>query len=103
MIARTFAARTTRERAPAYADHLRDHVFPVLQGIDGYQGAMLLTREVDAEVEVSVITLWRSLDVVRGFAGDDLERAVVANTAATLLTDFDRRVKHFDVALRDRV
>ena len=109
MIARIWTARTTRERAPAYAEHLRTHVFARLTEIEGYERAMLLQRPSappatgapGSEVEVQVITFWRSLEAIRTFAGDDVEAAVVTDTAAALLTDFDRRAKHFEVVLRD--
>ena len=101
MIARIWTARTTRAKAPGYADHLRAHVFAHLGGIPGYERALLLQRDVDGEVEVQVITFWRSLEAIGAFAGTDSEAAVVTDEAAALLTDFDRRVRHFDVVLSD--
>jgi hypothetical protein len=71
--------------------------------MDGYGGAMLLERAVPGAVEVMVLTFWRSVDSIRGFAGADVEGAVVAEEAAALLTDFDRRVRHYDVAVQDDV
>jgi heme-degrading monooxygenase HmoA len=101
MIARVWSATTTAAQAPAYAEHLRNHVLPSLRAVDGYAGAMLLERPAGDAVEVVVVTYWRSLDAIRGFAGADLEAAVVAGEAAALLTRFDRRVRHYEVALRD--
>lgn len=102
MIARFWSARTTADRAPAYTDHLRTRVLPELRSLDGYEGAALLQRSVpDGAVEVVVVTWWRSLEDVRAFAGADAERAVVAEEAARLLDSFDRRVRHYDVVLRD--
>jgi heme-degrading monooxygenase HmoA len=103
MIARLWSANTTAEQAPAYAAHLRGHVLPALQQLDGYAGALLLQRAVPAGVEVVVITFWRSADAIVGFAGDDLEQAVVADEAAGLLTTYERRVRHYDVVVRDGV
>jgi hypothetical protein len=53
--------------------------------------------------QIVVLTFWRSLDAIRGFAGADLEGAVVAEEVAGLLTQFDRRVRHYEVAVRDEV
>jgi heme-degrading monooxygenase HmoA len=69
--------------------------------VDGYAGAMLLERAISDAVEVIVITWWRSLDAIRGFAGADLEEAVVASEAASLLTTFDRRVRHYELVVKD--
>jgi hypothetical protein len=45
------------------------------------------------------ITWFTGLDAVRGFAGDDYERAVVEDTAQTALCLWDERVVHHDVAV----
>ena len=101
MIARLWSARATPAQAPAYVEHLRTQVLPAVRGVDGYVGAQLLQRAGPDEVEILVITWWRSLEAIRGFAGDELEGAVVADEAATLLTDFDRRVRHYELVVRD--
>jgi heme-degrading monooxygenase HmoA len=76
-------------------------VLPELVALEGYAGAMLLQRVIPEAVEVVVITWWRSLAAIRSFAGADLERAVVAEEAAGLLTRFDRRVRHYEVVVED--
>jgi heme-degrading monooxygenase HmoA len=101
MIARLWTAHTTAAQAPAYADHLRSHVLPELRRVDGYAGAALLQRTTGEGVEIMVITWWRSRDVIRGFAGPDVERAVVADDVASVLTRFDRRVRHYDLVVED--
>ena len=101
MIARIWKAETTAAGAPGYAKHLRAHVVPALRQVDGYAGAMLLERALSGVVEVVVITLWRSLDAIRGFAGADLEHAVVADEADAVLTAYDRRVRHYELVVDD--
>jgi heme-degrading monooxygenase HmoA len=101
VIARVWTARTTPERAPAYADHLRTRVLPQLRALDGYTGASLLRRDADVETELIVVTRWRSLDAVRAFAGDDLEAAVVEPEAAAVLTRYDTRVRHYEIVVED--
>jgi len=48
-----------------------------------------------------VATLWQSLEAIQKFAGPDVAGAVVREEAAALLKEFDRRVRHFQVALTD--
>jgi len=103
MIARFWSAQTKPAQAPAYASHLKSHVLPTLRKLDGYSGAMLLERPAADEVEIIVITFWRSVDSIRGFAGDDAETAVVADEAVSLLTQFDRRARHYEVVVTDKV
>jgi len=103
MIARFWSAKAKPAQAPAYASHLKSNVLPALRKLDGYSAAMLLERSASNEVEITVITFWRSLDSIRGFAGEDAETAVVADEAASLLTEFDRRARHYEVVVTDKV
>ena len=103
MIARVWSAQSTPARSPVYLDHLRTQVLPAIRAVDGYGGAMLLERAIPGAVEIIVITFWRSVDSIEAFAGPDLERAVVADEAAALLAQFDRRVRHYQVSLAEKV
>lgn len=62
---------------------------------------MLLERSILPAVEIMVITFWRSSDAIRRFAGADLDEAVVAEEAVGLLTQFDRRVRHYEVVVKE--
>jgi heme-degrading monooxygenase HmoA len=73
-------------------------VLPELQAIEGFRGATLLRREDGAEIEFLVLTRWASLEAIRAFAGDDIERAVVEPEAVAVLVSFDDRVRHYEVA-----
>ena len=99
MIARVWSARTTRTHLAAYLDHLSRRVSPELQTLPGFAGVNALTREERDVVEVVVITRWESLAAIEAFAGKDREVAVVAPEAAALLTDYDRRVRHYEIAI----
>lgn len=102
MIARLWSAQTTEAQAPGYAEHLARHVLPSVRSLSGYAGTMLLKRSTGEAVELIVITLWKSVESIREFAGSlDPERAVVADQAAQLLTRFDRRVRHYELLVKD--
>jgi heme-degrading monooxygenase HmoA len=101
MIARLWSARLPAVQLPAYRRHIEQRVLPVLKGIEGYMGAELLQRPDGDAIEVIVVTWWTSLDAIRAFAGDDLEQAVVAEEVRPLLSAWDRRVRHYEVGLRD--
>jgi heme-degrading monooxygenase HmoA len=98
-IARTWSARATREGAAAYVRYFRGTLAPGLAGLDGYLGATILEHDRGELTELVVITRWRSLDAIRGFAGDDHERAVVEPEARALLASFDDRVEHHAIVL----
>jgi heme-degrading monooxygenase HmoA len=102
MIARIWKARAAPDRAEEYAAYLRSTVMPELAAIHGYRGVTLLSREQDREVEVTVITWWDSIAAVRAFAGEAVETAVVHDSAARMLVDFDREVAHHRVVIDSR-
>jgi heme-degrading monooxygenase HmoA len=99
MIARYWSARASHENLQSYLQHFEESVMPELKGIPGFVRADLLTRTVASEVEIVVFTIWQSFGAIDAFAGTDREAAVVAPQAAALFTSYDRRVRHFDIAL----
>lgn len=101
MIARIWRARAKAEQAAEYRRHFEATVAPELNAIAGYEGATLLQRGTDGIVEVTVITWWTSLEAVRAFAGEAVETAVVHDSAARMLLDFDRSVSHHDVVFNE--
>ena len=99
MIVRTWQARALESNAPHYEQHFRTEVAHRLASIPGFQGAELLKR-IEAGVALIVVqTRWDSMDSVRKFAGEDPERAVVEPAAKAVLTEFDDRVRHFEVVV----
>ena len=101
MIVRLWSARTSQVQSQAYLQHFSGAVLPALRKFEGYLGSTVLTRPTEGVVEIMVLTVWQSLSAIDAFAGPDREAAVVAPEAAALLTDFDRRVRHFDTATID--
>ncbi len=101
MVARLWSARTTAQLCTAYTDYFSLNVLPELRSVPGFLSAQVFTNPhgVDAEVEILVITFWRSMEAISAFAGADPEAAVVHTAAAALLTDYDRRVRHFEVVV----
>jgi heme-degrading monooxygenase HmoA len=101
MIPRLWSARTTPALSDAYLHHFVQAVEPQLQRLDGFLGATVCTRPLPGAVEILVTTYWKSFAAIDAFAGADRESAVVAAEAAALLTDFDKRVRHFEVAVAE--
>jgi heme-degrading monooxygenase HmoA len=92
-------AQTTPALSDSYLQHFEQAVQPELQRIAGFLGATVCTRPARGTVEILVSTYWSSFAAVDAFAGPDRESAVVAAEAAALLTDFDKRVRHYEVAI----
>ena len=100
-ILRRWSARTSEAQLPKYLEHFAKNVLPELRRVRGYLGATVSLCRLESENEILVETTWRSIEAIRNFAGPDLEAAVVADQAAALLTDFDRRVRHYEIAVSD--
>jgi heme-degrading monooxygenase HmoA len=101
MIARSWTAQATRSGASAYVEFFEHTLAPELRRIAGYREALVLQRTVgDAQVEITVLTFWESMEAVAHFAGASMDMAVVELEARALLISFDEQVKHHEVALR---
>jgi heme-degrading monooxygenase HmoA len=72
-------------------------VLPELRTIAGFLGATLLSEDQAGETEFLVLTRWQSIEAVRAFAGNDLNRAVVDPAAISALVSFDRVARHYQV------
>jgi heme-degrading monooxygenase HmoA len=101
VITRLWSAKATETGSKDYLEHFNNAVLPELRKLEGYAGSSVLTRVTNGELEILVATVWHSLQAIQQFAGTDLDGAVVASEAAGILADYDRRVRHFEVALID--
>jgi heme-degrading monooxygenase HmoA len=101
MIVRFWSARTTEVRLPDYLRHFNERVLPHLRAKEGFLEARVLTQSDGVVVEMIVETLWASLEAIERFAGPDRESAVVAEEAVHLLTSYDRRVRHYELKVRE--
>jgi heme-degrading monooxygenase HmoA len=101
VLARLWSARATPAQSGSYLAHFSKAVLPELRKFSGYAGATVVARDIHGHVEILVTTLWKNREAIDAFAGPDCEAAVVAPEAAALLTDYDRRVRHFTVAVSD--
>lgn len=99
MILRRWTARATAEGVQQYVDHFRQSVLSESARVDGLQGAYLLRRVDDAHVELTVITMWPSMDPIRALAGDAPQRAVVEPRAREVLASLDEAVSHHEVVI----
>ncbi len=65
----------------------------------GNRGAHMLARDLgDGRTEIVTLSFWDSLDVISGFAGEDISRAVFYPEDDRYLVDRERTVTHYDVS-----
>jgi hypothetical protein len=84
-------------RAEDYLRHLHEETLPALARLAGFITVTIARREIEDGTEFQVTTVWRSLDDIRAFAGDDVTAAVVPPAAAALMVRYDDRAVHYEI------
>lgn len=102
MIARTWKCMASSENVEKYVEHFEQSVFPELNHLSGFQEAYILRHDLGDVVELTVMTLWESMDAIRSFAGANVENAVVEPAAQAVLRSFDEMVTHYEVVLNSK-
>ncbi|MDP2480964.1 MAG: antibiotic biosynthesis monooxygenase [Candidatus Palauibacterales bacterium] len=97
MILRTWRGWTRREDADGYFEYLAKTGVKDIEATPGNHGVLLTRREEDGRTEFLFMSLWDSLEAVKGFAGPDPERAVFYPEDDGYLVEKDEHIDHWDV------
>lgn len=97
MIIRIWHGRTAPERADEYAAFLQRTAIPDYRSVPGNQGALVLRKAGASSDEFLTVSLWTSLDAIRGFHGDDIEVAKYYEEDERFLLEFEPTVMHYEV------
>lgn len=100
MIARTWHGAVPTSKADAYHDYLLDTGIPDYRATPGNRGVTVLRRTEGDVTHFLLMTLWDSLDHIRAFAGDDVERARYYPEDEAFLLELEPTVTHYDVAFQ---
>jgi heme-degrading monooxygenase HmoA len=97
MIARTWHGIVLREQADAYRAYLLRTGVPDYKATPGNRGVYVLRRLEGPHAHFLLISVWDSLDAIRAFAGDDVERARYYPEDAAYLLEMEPTVTHYEV------
>jgi heme-degrading monooxygenase HmoA len=97
MVARTWRGWTRSEDADEYAEYIADTGLRAYRETSGNRGAWIMRREEDGRTLFVTLSFWDSLDAVRAFAGDDIERAVYYPEDDRFLIEREDRVDHWEL------
>ena len=97
MIERHWTGIARKESANEYIAHLRNDTFEEIKKIKGFISAAILKRELSEGVEFLVITKWETLEVIKQFAGEEIETAVVPKLVQDIMIKYDKTVRHYEV------
>jgi len=97
MIARRWHGRVAAHDEETYRQVVIDTGIRDIRRSPGNVAAHLLRNTEDGVTHFTLITLWDSWDAIRGFVGDDLERAVYYPEDDAYLLEKEPTVTHYAV------
>ena len=96
MIARIWRGRTVAARADEYLEYLRATGLDETRATAGNCGVRILRRVGGEQAEFLFISFWDSLESIRAFAGEDIERAVYYPKDTEFLLELEPTVAHYE-------
>ena len=97
MIARIWHGRTSIANYDAYTGFLKQVAIPDYQKTVGFKGLTFLRNVENDEGHFKLITYWDDLEIIKNFAGQDLEKAKYYLEDKDFLLEFEERVHHYEV------
>jgi len=94
MIARTWHGRVPLEKSNSYLKLMREVAIPDYARTPGNKGAFILHRLESDAAHFIMLTFWESLDAIKAFAGDDVERAKYYDFDVQYLLEMEPLVQH---------
>ncbi|HEX8905213.1 MAG TPA: antibiotic biosynthesis monooxygenase [Longimicrobiaceae bacterium] len=98
MIARIWRGETRAEDGDAYQRYLEATGEQDCRALPGNRGVLILRGESGERAEFVFISFWDSMEAIRAFSGDDLERARYYPEDTRYLMSLDPEVRHLEVA-----
>jgi heme-degrading monooxygenase HmoA len=97
VIARLWHGRVPAAKAAAYREFLDRRAIPDYRSVPGTVSVRILERAEGDVVHFVTLTFWDSMDAIRAFAGDDVERAKYYPEDKDFLLEFEPTVTHYEV------
>jgi heme-degrading monooxygenase HmoA len=96
MVARIWHGETPAEKADEYLDYLNRSGIPDYRATPGNLGAYVLRRSEGDRAHFLTISIWDSIESIKGFAGEDYERARYYPEDEKFLLEFEPVVRHYE-------
>lgn len=97
MIARMWHGRVPTSKAPAYREFTNGRAIPDYRSVPGNISVHILERQEGDVTHFITLTFWENLDAIKGFAGDEVERAKYYPGDHDYLLEFEPKVVHYEV------
>jgi len=97
MIVRMWHGRVPTSKALTYRKFLNQRAIPDYQSVEGNLNVYILERQEGVVTHFITMTFWENLDVIKAFAGDDVEQAKYYPEDKDFLLEFEPGVVHYEV------
>jgi heme-degrading monooxygenase HmoA len=95
MIIRFFRAIVQEGQENAFRNFFLSTALPLVRSQEGLVSVRVGLPPASTPTEFSMMTVWRDLEVLKGFAGEDWKKAVIHPDEANLLRE--TYVHHYEV------
>jgi len=96
MVIRVWKGRTRAEDSDRYVEYLRETGIADSRNTSGNRGVLVSRRNQGDESEFLFISLWESVEAVKAFAGEDVERARYYPDDSKYLLDLTPNVDQYE-------
>jgi heme-degrading monooxygenase HmoA len=97
MIVRLWRGRVAASRAAEYRVYQEEVGPPNYRTVPGIRRIYMLGRDLGEHYEIAMLTFWESLQAIRAFAGDPVDKARYYDRDFDFLIDPPDKVEHFEV------
>ena len=97
MIARIWKGKTRIEHLDEYTNFMKVRAIPDYSQVEGFIKLTFLKRTDSNYAYFDLITFWENIEVIKGFAGSDFEKAKYYPEDTKYLIDFPEKVTHYEV------
>lgn len=97
MIVRMWHGRVLTSKAHTYREFLKQRAIPEYQSVPGNISVHILERPEGDVTHFITMSFWENLEVIKGFAGDNVETAVYYPEDKEFLLEFEPSVVHYEV------
>lgn len=96
VVVRMWRGAVRSEDRDAYVDYIEQTGMREYRQTPGNIDAWMLTRDLPGSLtEIVTVSRWQSLEAIKGFAGEDIERAVFYPEDDRYLVERDTTVRHY--------
>jgi len=99
MIGRIWKGITKKEDTKRYLAYLNATGLKEYAATKGNLGTYVLTRQVGGNTEFLLLSIWKSMDDIKRFAGEEVEKAIYYPADKEFLLEMVPRVDHYEIAV----